>query len=255
MPRTTAKEPDKKAKKKSKDDKKPEQEAKKPKQKKKSKKKQSKFVVKVVLGCVGALVIAVGAWLAVVVPTLLEAPPEPVVVALTPEQIAKEKARLAEEAEESATWQTYHCDLFRRYYEGVEEDPPVAEIIGLSGDADEKEIRNRRKEFLPAVKLMGGWPNSQPQQDNMVVCEGFEFILRDAGNLVIRPTKADLANNQVAYGILGRKLRKLDLVDGFSAGLDNYAPIVTQAGDRCVIVAMVRAGRLRNIAARIVRSQ
>ena len=260
-----AKEPDKKAKQKPKDDKtpkddkKPEQKTKKPKQEKKQKpkKKQSKFVVKVVLGCIGGLVIAVGVWLAVVVPTLMkEAPPEPeVVVEITSEQLAKEREKLAEEAEESATWQTYHCDLFGRYYEGPESDPPVAELIGLSGDADEKKIKGRCKELLPAVKLMGGWPNSQPQQDNMVVCEGFEFVLRDAGNLVIRPTMADLANNQVAYGIIGRKLTKLDLVEGFSVGLSNYAPIVTQAGDRCVIVSMVRAGRLRNVAARIIRSQ
>ena len=164
-------------------------------------------------------------------------------------------AEQEEESERSATWQTYHCDLFRRYYEGLESDPPVAELLGLSSDAGEKEIRDRCKEFLPAVKLMGGWPSSKPQQDNFVVCDGFEFVLRDAGNLVIRPTAADLENRQVAYGILGRKLTRLDLIEGFSVGLDNYAPIVTQAGDRCVIVAITRAGRLRKIAGRIVRSQ
>ena len=256
-----AKKPDKKADQKTKGDGKPKQDAEKPKKGKKrpkQKKKPMGFVVKVVLSCVGVLVIAVGAWLAVVVPTLMEeAPPEPEaeIVILTPEQLAKESAKLAEQEEESATWQTFHCDLFRRYYEGPESDPPVAEIIGLSGDATPKEIRAQCKKLLPAVKLMGGWPNSQPQQDNFVVCEGFEFILRDAGNLVIRPTAADLANNQVAYGISGRKLIKLDLVDGFSVGLDNYAPIVTQAGDRCIIVSMTRAGRLRNVAGRIVRSQ
>ena len=215
------------------------------------------FTVKVVLSCVGVLLVSVAAWLAIVVPTLLEpAEPEPeVVLILTPEQIAKAKQLRAELEEESATWQTFHCDLFRRYYEGVESDPPVAEIIGLSEGASDREIRPRCKELLPAVKLMGGWPTSQPQQDNFVVCAGFEFVLRDAGNLVIRPSVADLANGQIAYGIIGRSHTNLDLVGGFSVGLDNYAPIVTQAGDRCVIVSMVRAGRLRNVAGRIIRSQ
>ena len=209
------------------------------------------------MGCIAGLLVAVGAWLAIVVPTLMDKTPEPEpeVVELTPDQIAKAKVKQAELEEESATWQTFHCDLFRRYYEGLESDPPVAEILGLSSDASDREMRARCKELLPAVKLMGGWPNSTPQQDNFVVCEGFEFVLRDAGNLVIRPTAADLANSQVAYGIIGRKLTKLALIEGFSVGLSNYAPIVTQAGDRCVIVSMTRAGRLRNVSGRIVRSE
>ena len=215
------------------------------------------FTVKVVLSCVGVLLVSVSAWLAIVVPTFMEpSEPEPeVVLILTPKQIAKAKQLRAEQEEESATWQTYHCDLFRRNYEWVESDPPVAEIIGHSEGASDREIRTRCKELLPAVKLMGGWPASQPQQDNFVVCVGFEFVLRDAGNLVIQPSVADLANGQIAYGIIGRSHTTLDLVDGFSVGLDNYAPIVTEAGDRCDIVFMVRAGRFRNVSGRIIRSQ
>ena len=78
--------------------------------------KPMSFTVKVVLSCVGVLLVSVAAWLAIVVPTLMEpSEPEPeVVLILTPEQIAKAKQLRAEQEEEPATWQTDHCDLFRR---------------------------------------------------------------------------------------------------------------------------------------------
>ena len=214
---------------------------------------KSRFVMYTVLGCVGFLLLAVGIWLAVVLPELNKGTSQPI-DARSAEEIALEKEMKLKEVEETATWESFHCDLMHKYYSGPEEEIPLAEIIGLSSDAEEGAVRARCGELLQAVRQMGGWPSDRHPWDNFVICEGFEFILKNSGNLTIRPTAEDLGNNEVAYGFPGKWFHKQKLVDGYTRKTGDYVPLITQADDRCVIVGAVRPGRSRAIGGSIVRT-
>ena len=216
-------------------------------------KPKSKFTLYTILGCLGVLLIAVGIWLAVVVPEFMKEDSQPVDTR-SEEEIAREKKLKEKKAEKTATWETYHCDLMHTYYAGPEADVPLAELIGLSLDASEAAVKARCRELLPAVRLMGGWPSDSRPWDNFVVCEGFDFILKQAGNLTIRPAAEDLLNNEVAYGVPGKWIRKQKLVAGHTRKVANFIPLVTQAEGRCVIVGVPRAGRSRTVWGRIVRT-
>ena len=207
---------------------------------------KSRFILYTVLGCAGVLVLAVGLWLAVVLPEFMKGSSQPVDTR-SAEEIALEKEMKLKEVEKTATWETFHCDLMHKYYAGPENELPLAEIVGLSSDADEAAVRARCRELLPAVRQMGGWPSDRNPWDNYVVCEGFEFTLKKSGNLTVRPAAQDLGNNEVAYGVPGKWFRKQKLVEGYTRKTGKFVPLVTQANDRCVIVGVPRSGRGRAI--------
>ena len=207
-------------------------------------KPKSRFFLYIMLGCTGILVLAVGLWLAVVLPEFMKESSQPVDTR-TAEEIALEKEMKLKAMEETATWETFHCDLMHKYYSGPEEEIPLAEIIGLSSDVEEPAIKARCGELLPAVRLMGGWPSDRNPWDNFVVCEGFEFILKASRDLTIRPTAEDLRNNEVAYGVPDKWLRKQKLAEGYTRKTGEFAPLITQADDRCVIVGAGRIIRFR----------
>lgn len=168
--------------------------------------------------------------------------------------LAAEKERIAAEAEAKATWQNFHCNLMARYYKGQESTPPLAELIGISRNANEVAIHERCEELLPSVKMMGGWPNDQTAQDNFVVCVGFELILKGSMAFVIRPTREDLARGHVGYGQgAGENLKTQEVFKDHTVKLESFTPLVLQADDRCVIVASWRTGRKRAIAGMLRR--
>ena len=171
----------------------------------------------------------------------------------TPEQIKAEMIAQAKRAEETATWETYHCNLMHRYFEGNDGEIPIAELLGLDSTASEGDIESRCAELLSTVRLMGGLPSSRPQQDNFVVCDGFELLLPGAGDLTIRPAPEDLKHNVVRYGPKGDpEAYEQEMTLDQSVRIGEYAPIVTKADDRCVVVA-VRRSRGAGIAAEILR--
>jgi len=173
---------------------------------------------------------------------------------LTAEQLADEKERLAEEAEKTATWETFHCNLLHRYYDGAESSVPIAELVGISPDADPQTIKDRCVDLLPAVKRMGGWPNGRPAMDNFVVCEGFEFVLRGSAAIRVIPTREDIGAGRVVYAFPSGDTFTQDLVDGQAVRLGQYVPLVTAADDHCVIVGSLRYGRKRHISGSIARA-
>ena len=218
-----------------------------------TKKPKSRLMLYAIVGCMGVLVLVVGLWLAVALPQLMKGSSEPV-PQLTAEELAREKELKAKEAEKSASWENYHCNLMYKYYSGPEDDLPLAELVGLSLNADEAAVRERCRELLPAVRLMGGWPSDRRQWDNFVTCEGFDFVLQKSGNLTVRPAAEDLGNNEVAFGVPGKWFRKQKLVEGHTRKVGEFIPLVTQAGDRCVIVGVPRSGRSKAIWGRLVRT-
>lgn len=221
--------------------------------KKDNAKPKSRFILYIILGCAGILVLAVGLWLAVVLPEFMKESARAVDMR-SAEEIALEKEMKLKAVEETATWESFHCDLMHKYYSGPEEEIPLAEIIGLSSDAEGAAVRARCGELLPAVRLMGGWPSDRNPWDNFVVCEGFDFILKASRDLTIRPTAEDLRNNEVAYGIPDMWFRKQKLAEGYTRKTGEFAPLITQADDRCVIVGVPRPGRSRGIWGSIVRT-
>jgi len=126
------------------------------------KKKGMGWITKIMIACVVVLALAVGGWLAIFLPTLNKGAVQQE-VPLTPEQKEAEKQKKADEAEASATWQTYHCNMLHRYYKGREDDLPMGELLGLGRNADEAAVKARCKDLVPAARNMGGWINSQPQ--------------------------------------------------------------------------------------------
>jgi len=172
-----------------------------------------------------------------------------------PEDPAADRETVAAEAERTATWQTYHCNLLHRYYDGPEEVLPIAELLGFADGENDEAVKARCREFLAPVQRMGGWPSGQPQQDNFVVCAGFAFVLRGMVPLSVAPDPDDLKSGYVAYGTPGAWTRTQRLVSGHPVRLGHYAVRITQANDRCVIVAAERSGRRRDIPGSIVRVQ
>jgi hypothetical protein len=220
----------------------------------KGEKKKSGFVRNLIYVCIVGLALGGAGIAAIVIPEFTKN--KPVVVELkTAEQIAAEKVALAEAAEKDATWENYHCNLLHRYYKGPEDDLPQAELIGLGTMATEDEISDRCQQLLPAVRIMAGLPSSRPQQDNYVICEGFEFLLRGGGDLTIRPTRHDLARSVVMYGGKSGEMNyEQKLVEGQTIRVGEYVPIVTQADDQCVIVGVRRLRGVGGIPGSIVRT-
>lgn len=220
----------------------------------KGERKKSSFVGYLIIVCVVGLALGGAGIAAIVVPHFMKN--QPVVVELkTPEQIAAEKQALADAAEKEATWENYHCNLLHRYYKGPEDDLPQAELIGLGALATADEISDRCQDLLPAVRVMAGLPSSRPQQDNYIICEGFEFLLRGGGDLTIRPTREDLARSVVMYGGKGGEMSyQQKLVEGQTIRVGEYVPIVTQADDHCVIVGVRRLRGVGGIPGSIVRT-
>lgn len=211
-------------------------------------------MARLVIFLVVVLIVAIGTMVTLVLierkrEAALRVPPPP-----TQEELKAERERLAEEAEQTATWETFHCNLLHRYYQGAETSVPIAELIGIAPDADPDLIEDRCVGLLPAVKRMGGWPNGRPAMDNFVVCEGFEFVLRGTSAIRVAPTREDLAAGKVVYSFPGGQSFTQDLVDGQAVRLGQYVPLVTAADDRCVIVGSLRYGRKRHISGSIVRA-
>ena len=78
-----------------------------------------------------------------------------------PEDPAADRETVAAEAERTATWQTYHCNLLHRYYDGPEEVLPIAELLGFADGENDEAVKARCREFLAPVQRMGGmaqWP-------------------------------------------------------------------------------------------------
>ena len=219
----------------------------------KKKKKKVGFVRYLIFVCIGGLALGGAGIAALVIPEFMDQPE--VVELKTPEQIAAGKQALADTAEKEATWQNYHCNLLHRYYKGPEDDLPQAELIGLDISATAGDIEDRCQELLPAVRTMAGLPSSRPQQDNYIICEGFEFLLRGGGALTIRPTREDLARSMVRYGAgAGEINHEQKLVDGQTIRVGEYVPIITQADDQCVIVGVRRLRGVGGIPGSIVRT-
>ena len=215
-------------------------------------KKKLSWLHKVVIACVIGFGIGSGVIAAIVIPHFADNKPEAVEIK-TPEQIEAEKIAKAKQAEGAATWETYHCNLMYRYYKGPENELPLGELLGLSSKASADDIEGRCAELLRSVRLMGGLPSSRPQQDNFVVCDGFELLLPGAGDLTIRPAPEDLKHNVVRYGPKGDpEAYEQEMTLDQSVRIGEYAPIVTKADDRCVVVA-VRRSRGAGIAAEILR--
>ena len=214
---------------------------------------KSKLTLYAILSCAGVLLLAVGVWLAVVLPELNKESSKPVDTR-SAEEIALDKETKLKAVEETATWETFHCDLMHKYYIGPEEEIPLAEIIGLSPGADEAAVKRRCAEVLGAVRLMGGWPSDHKPWDNYVVCEGFDFTLKESRNLTIRPLAEDLRNSEVAYGVPDKWFKKQKLVEGHTRRTGEYVPLISPVDDRCVIVGVKRYGRSRIISGIIART-
>ncbi|MCW8835518.1 MAG: hypothetical protein OQJ99_04010 [Rhodospirillales bacterium] len=170
--------------------------------------------------------------------------------------VAAARAETAEEAEASATWETYHCKLLHRYYIGPERELPIAELLGLPPQADETEVEKRCNALLPAVHRMGGWPSENPAQDNFVVCRGFEWIIDFEGNEIrIRPDPDVRSSNAVLYSLNRGAFQKQSLNGIAPSSIGGLTtPMVTRADDRCVIVSAQRSGRRRGIPGAITRT-
>lgn len=207
----------------------------------------------VLVACVLLLLLGVGVIATIVV---TERSPDAAAVA-PPKTIAEllaEREAAAEEAEKTATWQTFHCNLLYRYYDGPEPGLPVAELLGIDPAADQSTVDARCKAILPQIEAMGGWPTGRPAQDNFVVCDGFEFVLSGKAAIRVRPRREDLAENQVAYAVGNGQSRMQALIDGHAVRLGQYVPTVIRVDDRCIVVASLRYGRKRAISGRIVRA-
>ena len=203
-------------------------------------KKKLTLLHKIIIACVIGLAVGGGVIAAIVIPHFSDDKPELVEIK-TPEQLEAERIARAEQAEKAATWETYHCNLMHRYYKGSESDLPLGELLGLDGKADEGDIEDRCAELLPTVRLMGGLPSSRPQQDNFIVCDGFELLLPGAGDLTIRPTIDDLKYKAVRYGTKGDPTsHEQKMEPEQSVRIGEYAPLVAQADDRCVVVSVRR---------------
>ncbi|MBC8159486.1 MAG: hypothetical protein H8E94_09170 [Alphaproteobacteria bacterium] len=216
-----------------------------------SSKKPDKLVRNIVLSCAGTLTVALSVWMVIALPELMkhfEPPPPP---PLTAEQIIEQKAK---ESERTASWQNYHCNLFHLYYDGEEAEVPLGEVLGLGAGAAEQAITDRCRELLPVVRALGGWPTSRPQQDNIVVCEGFRFILNGNVPLAITPRRESLTNGVVDVGMGDSELRTHNVYMGQGTRIDRYAPLVVQADDQCVVVATLRVGRKAAVSGRVVRA-
>ena len=216
-------------------------------------KKKFSFLHKVIAGCFVGLAIGCSVIATIVITHYSDKKPE-IVEIKTPQQIEAEKIAKAKLAENTATWETYHCNLMHRYYKGSEIEIPMGELLGLNSKASEDDIEDRCAELLPTVRLMGGLPSSRPQQDNYVVCEGFELLLPGAGNLTIRPTIFDLKYKTVRYGPKDNPTSyEQEMLPGQSVRIGEYFPVVAQAGDRCVVVS-IRRLRGGGLAAKILRT-
>ena len=170
-----------------------------------------------------------------------------------PEEIARDKEEQIKEAEKTATWQNAHCKLLPAYYQGPEAEVPLAELVGLSADADEVRIQERCAELLPAIHLLGGWPTAKPQQDNFVVCTGFRFELTGNFAFSVRVTPESLAAGTILYGRPGNEIHSQKVSTDTAVGIGTYTPVVVRADDRCVAIGIERAGRRRAIPGRILR--
>ncbi|MBT3358747.1 MAG: hypothetical protein HN403_03855 [Rhodospirillales bacterium] len=213
-------------------------------------KKPGKLARNLVISCVGTLVAALSVWLVIAAPELMKrfGPPPP--PPLTAEQQIELKAK---EAERTASWQNYHCNLFHHYYDGTESEAPMSEILGLGVGADQKAIGERCKELLPVVRSLGGWPTGRPQQDNIVVCEGFRFLLKGGLPLEIRPRREGLAHSVVHFRLGGDRYETQKVQVGQPTTVGPFTPLVVQADEQCVVVAVSRVGRKAAVAGRVVR--
>jgi len=199
----------------------------------------------------GALAVGVIVWLVIAIPELQKSsgPPAP----LSIEDIAQQNEQRVTEAEKTANWQNYHCNLFHLYFDGDEIPSPLGELLGLSANADQPAIEKRCREHLPTVRLLGGWPTSRPQQDNIVVCDGFRFILKGGVPVAITPTRKSLAQGVVFYG-LGEDQTYSQAIDtGQPTAIGRFAPIIIQADEQCIVVGVMRLGRTAAVSGRVVR--
>lgn len=204
-----------------------------------------------ILSCLGLLVIGVGVWLAIVIPDRLRhAALEP---QRSPEEIAREREARVKEAEKTATWQDAHCKMLYAYYQGPEPDLPLAELLGMSADADEVRVKRRCTDLLAAVRLLGGWPTAKPQQDNFVVCTGFRFELTGSFRMSVRITPVSLATDEILFGVPGEETHRQTIFSHYAVAIGSYLPMVVRADDGCVAIGVRRMGRRRDIPGRIVR--
>ncbi len=130
---------------------------------------------------------------------------------------------------------------------------PLGEILGLGAGAEKEAITKRCRELLPTVRLLGGWPNSRPQQDNIVVCDGFRFILKGGLPLAITPRREGLAKGVVHFRLGGDKINTHEMQVGQPTTIGPYSPLVVQADEQCVIIAAPRVGRKAAVPGRVVR--
>ncbi|MBL6927945.1 MAG: hypothetical protein ISR44_02130 [Rhodospirillales bacterium] len=214
-------------------------------------KKPKRLILYLVVSCVVIIAAAVSGWLYLALPELNG--DEGIPIALSVDEIALRKAEREKEAEATANWQNYHCNFFHKYYDGDEVEFPLGELLGLAADADQDAIEERCEELLPAVRFLGGWPTSRPKQDNIVVCDGFKFIIKGGVPVEITPTRENLAQGVVAYGLGKEETRTQAIQKGQTTRVGRFAPLVVQADDRCVVVGVRRLPRGGAVAGRVVR--
>jgi len=213
--------------------------------------KPKRLILYLVVSCVVIIAAAVSGWLYLALPEPDEN--EGIPIALSVDEVALRKAEREKEAEATANWQNYHCNLFHKYYEGDEVEFPLGELLGLAADAGQDAIEERCEELLPAVRYLGGWPTSRPKQDNIVVCDGFKFIIKGGIPVEITPTRENLAQGLVAYGLGKEESRTQAIQKGQTTRVGRFAPLVVQADDRCVVIGVRRLLRGGEVAGRVIR--
>ncbi len=202
--------------------------------------------------CLGTtLAVGVTVWLVIAIPELQKrsGPPAP----LSNQEIALQNEQRIKEAEKTASWQNYHCNLYHLYFEGDDIQLPLGELLGLALNADQPAIEKRCQGLLSTVRLLGGWPTSRPQQDNIVVCEGFRFILKGNVPLAITPTRKSLAQGVVFFGLGEEQSYSQAIHAGQPTSVGRFAPIIVQADEQCIVVGVPRLGRAAAVSGRVVR--